>query len=160
MQPCLYAYLCAFSFGRRCCITSARDTRRANRCSTCHAHLFVPKLLSIFLTAQQAEASQVPGSKTCVHVTVHRHGLGAEKNGRQRCWLSSLSDIRFCVVQLITEIPFTGTGDTTYYADDYTITTCTDSSGISETIGSPVRHLICCQSQACLSSDLHLHKEN
>ncbi|DBB00879.1 TPA: hypothetical protein ACH3X1_000798 [Trebouxia sp. C0004] len=38
---------------------------------------------------------------------------------------------------LIIEIPFTGTGDTTYYADDYTITTCTDSSGISETIGSP-----------------------
>ncbi|DBB00425.1 TPA: hypothetical protein ACH3X3_002146 [Trebouxia sp. C0006] len=38
---------------------------------------------------------------------------------------------------LITEIPFTGTGDTTYFADDYTITTCTDSSGVSETIGSP-----------------------
>ncbi|KAL0022292.1 hypothetical protein WJX79_005985 [Trebouxia sp. C0005] len=38
---------------------------------------------------------------------------------------------------LITEIPFTGTGDTTYYADDYTITTCTDSSGSSETVGSP-----------------------
>ena len=70
----------------------------------------------------------------------------AEKSGSQKCWVSYLSDIRSCVVQLITEIPFTGTGDTTYYADDYTITTCTDSSGISETVGSPVRHLIIFQS--------------
>ena len=77
-----------------------------------------------------------------------------ENIGRDNCWLSFLSDIRFCVVQLITEIPFTGTGDTTYYADDYTITTCTDSSGISETIGSPVSHLTCLQSSASPSSEL------
>ena len=42
-------------------------------------------------------------------------------------------------MQLITQIPFAGTGDTTTYADDYTITTCTDSSG-TDTVGSPVRH--------------------
>lgn len=44
-------------------------------------------------------------------------------------------------MQLITEIPFTGTGDTTSYADDYTIKTCTDAPSTSETLGSPVwRH--------------------
>ena len=80
-------------------------------------------------------------------------------NGRDNHWLSCLSDIKCCDVQLITEIPFTGTGDTTYFADDYTITTCTDSSGVSETIGSPVRHLICFYLQPSLSSESRLHKQ-
>lgn len=45
-------------------------------------------------------------------------------------------------MQLITQIPFTGTGDTTNYADDYLIKTCTHSSGAVETVGSPVRHVV------------------
>ena len=89
----------------------------------------------------------------------HQQRNRTEKNGRDNCWLSCLSDIRFCVAQLITEIPFTGTGDTTYFADDYTITTCTDSSGVSETIGSPVKHLICFLSQTSLSSEWCLHEQ-
>ena len=47
-------------------------------------------------------------------------------------------------MQLITQIPFTGIGDTTNYADDYLIKTCTHSSGSVETVGSPVRLLACC----------------
>ena len=47
-------------------------------------------------------------------------------------------------MQLITQIPFMGTGDTTNYADDYLIKTCTHSSGGVETVGAPVRLLACC----------------
>lgn len=44
-----------------------------------------------------------------------------------------------CVqLQLITELPFTGTGDTLEYANDYHITTCTGASSVADTVGSPV----------------------
>ena len=46
-------------------------------------------------------------------------------------------------MQLITEIPFTGTGDTTNYADDYLIKTCTGASNTIESVGSPVRIFKC-----------------
>lgn len=35
-------------------------------------------------------------------------------------------------------LPYQGVGDTTYYNNDYNVTTCTGQSTISETQGSPV----------------------
>ena len=35
-------------------------------------------------------------------------------------------------------LPYQGVGDTTYYNNDYNVTTCTGQSTVSETQGSPV----------------------
>ena len=51
--------------------------------------MLVPRLLSIFMTAQQAEVSQVSGSKTCVYVTVDSRGLSMIV--KLACWLRGMA---------------------------------------------------------------------
>lgn len=74
------------------------------------------------------------------------------------CMTSSMTKLCVCV-QLITELPFTGTGDTLEYANDYHITTCTGASSVADTVGSPVRlhTIMACVVFLCpTAADLHL----